>query len=143
MKENFAFTIRRITAGDADNWTRLRCELWPDGQQDHAPEIASFFAGALPDVAEVLAAETSEGEMIAFAELSIRTDLPSLVGRKIGYVEGLYVIPEARGSGVTWALLLASRQWARQQRCEGLASDRADRVIIDKRYSGVPLPDLP
>jgi len=98
MSENLAFRVRRITADDADEWTRLRCELWPEGQEDHAPEIASFFAGALPDVAEVLVAETSKATIVAFAELSIRTDLPPLIGMKVGYVEGLYVIPEARGS---------------------------------------------
>jgi aminoglycoside 6'-N-acetyltransferase I len=135
MKENFAFRIRRIAADDAGDWTRLRCQLWPDGQEDHAPEIASFFAGKLPDVAEVLVVEDAEGSMIGFAELSIRTDLPNLVGTRVGYVEGLYVVPEARGRGVTWALLLASRDWARKQKCKAFASDRADRVIIDKRFA--------
>lgn len=134
MKENLAFRIRRITPEDSYDWTRLRCELWPDGREDHAAEIAAFYAGKLPDLAEVFVAESFEGRMIGFAELSIRTDLPTLVGTRVGYVEGLYVIAEARGSGITRALLRASRDWARQQKCPAFASDRADRVIIDKGF---------
>src|SRR5215469_388907 len=100
--------IRPVRSTDAHAWERLRCELWPDGREDHAPEIARFYAGTLPEVAEVLVAETFEGKMIGFAELSIRTDLPTLVGTRVGYVEGLYVIAEARGSGITRELLRAS-----------------------------------
>lgn len=126
--------IRRIRPDDAPTWLRLRCALWPDGQEDHAPEIAEFFAEQLPDVAEVLLAEDRHGQVIAFAELSIRIDLPDLVGEMAGYVEALYVVPEARGSGITRALLQASRDWARQQNCAAFASDRADRLILDKSY---------
>jgi aminoglycoside 6'-N-acetyltransferase I len=134
LRENFAFNIRKIAPEDASDWTRLRCELWPDGQADHASEIALFFTAKLPDVADVLVAEDATGSMIGFAELSIRADLPALAGTRVGYVEGLYVIPDARGCGVTRALLLASRDWARKQKCEAFGSDRADRLIIDKRF---------
>jgi len=127
--------IRPVRSTDAHAWERLRCELWPDGREDHAPEIARFYAGTLPEVAEVLVAETFEGKMIGFAELSVRTDLPTLVGSRVGCVEGLYVIAETRGSGITRELLRASRDWARQQKCTAFASDRADRVIVDQRFS--------
>jgi len=78
--------IRPVRSTDAHAWERLRCELWPDGREDHAPEIARFYAGTLPEVAEVLVAETFEGKMIGFAELSVRTDLPTLVGSRVGCV---------------------------------------------------------
>jgi aminoglycoside 6'-N-acetyltransferase I len=127
--------IRRIHPHDANTWLHLRCALWPDGQEDHAPEIAAYFRGELPDVAEVLIAEDAHGEVIAFAELSVRTDLPGLAGERAGYVEGLYVIPEARGSGITRALLQASRGWARERNCAAFASDRAERIIIDPAFT--------
>ena len=50
-------------------------------------------------------------------------------------VEGLYEVPEARGRGITRRLLRASVDWARQQKCTAFASDRADRVIMDRRYT--------
>jgi len=76
---------------------------------DHAPEIASFFAGTLAEPSAVLVAEDSVGKLVGVAELSIRIDLPSLIGTRVGYVEGLYVVPGARGRGVACSLLLASR----------------------------------
>jgi aminoglycoside 6'-N-acetyltransferase I len=133
-EDDSALLIRPVGAGDAKTWVRLRCELWPDGQEDHAREIAGFFAGALPEPEAVLVVERSEGEIIAFAELSVRMDLPSLEGERVGYVEGLYVIPRERNHGVARALLQASRKWAREQNCTACASDRAERVIIDSGY---------
>jgi aminoglycoside 6'-N-acetyltransferase I len=126
--------IRAVRATDAGAWKRLRCELWPDGRVDHAPEIAAFFAGTLDEPVAVLLAEDSVGNLVGFAELSLRTDLPTLLGSRVGYVEGLYVVPEERGRGVARSLLLASREWARQQKCAAFASDRAGRVVIDRRF---------
>jgi aminoglycoside 6'-N-acetyltransferase I len=108
--------------------------MWPDGRQDHGPEIAAFFAGTLAEPEAVLVAETADRNLVAVAELSIRTDLPSCLGQRVGYVEGLYIVPEARGHGIARSLLLASRDWARQHGCTGFASDRAGRTVIDRSY---------
>jgi aminoglycoside 6'-N-acetyltransferase I len=108
--------------------------MWPDGREDHAPEIAAFFAGTLVEPEAVLVVENTAGRLVAVAELSIRTDLPSRLGQRVGYVEGLYILPEARGQGIARSLLIASRDWARQQGCTGFASDRAGRIVIDPGY---------
>ena len=128
------YRIRQARPEDAAAWERMRCDLWPDGCEDHAPEIAAFFAGTLLEPEAVLVVEDAVGRLLAVAELSIRTDLLSYLGRRMGYVEGLYIIPEFRGHGIARSLLLASRKWARQQGCTGFASDRADRIIIDRSY---------
>jgi aminoglycoside 6'-N-acetyltransferase I len=112
--------------------------MWPDGREDHGPEIAAFFAGRLVEPDAVLVAENSAGGLVAVAELSIRMDLPSRLGQRIGHVEGLYIIPEARGHGIARSLLLASRDWAHQQGCIGFASDRAGRIVIDPGYERRP-----
>jgi aminoglycoside 6'-N-acetyltransferase I len=70
----------------------------------------------------------------AVAELSIRTDVPSRVGQQVGYVEGLYVVPEGRGCGIARLLLLASRDWAVRRGCTGIASVRVGRLVIDRSY---------
>jgi len=82
-----------------------------------------------------LLAQSSSARIVGFAELSIRTDVPGLDGKRVGYVKGLYVLPEARGRGVAKKLLQASRAWAHQQHCTAFASDRADRIIIDRSFS--------
>jgi aminoglycoside 6'-N-acetyltransferase I len=112
----------------------MRCDLWPDGREDHGSEIAAFFAGTIGEPETVLVAENTDGQLVAVAELSIRTDLPSRPGQRVGYVEGLYIVPEVRGRGIAQSLLLASREWARQQGCTGFASDRAGRIVIDRSY---------
>ena len=82
----------------------------------------------------VIVAETSDGDFVAFVELSIRLDLPRLAGHRVGYVEGLYVRPEIRRQGSARRLLQASRSWARQQKCTAMASDRAGRIILDRSF---------
>jgi aminoglycoside 6'-N-acetyltransferase I len=126
--------IRHVVRADADCWTTLRCELWPDGKEDHRPEIESFFAATLDQLAAVLVAESTVGVIVGFAELSIRADVAGLEGQRAGYVEGLYVRPEARKRDIARKLLQASRSWARQKKCQAFASDRAGRAVIDKSF---------
>lgn len=116
----------------------MRCALWPEACARHAAEIHSFFAGALREPAAVFIAENDGGRVCGFVELSIRADLPGFKGEQAGYVEGLYVSPEARGRNVGKTLLQVSRGWARQQGCTMFASDRAERIIIDRKFSNTP-----
>jgi aminoglycoside 6'-N-acetyltransferase I len=132
--EDVRIHIREVRREDAARWERLRCELWPDGAAEHAAEIESFFAGTLGEPAAGLVAEDSTGEVVGFAELSIRTELKGLESKRVGYVEGLYVRPEIRGQGVARKLMRASRNWAREQGCTAFASDRAGRIVVDRTF---------
>jgi Acetyltransferase (GNAT) family len=51
-----------------------------------------------------------------------------------GYVEGLYIKPEARGHELVRRLLEISREWAREHNCVAFASDRAGRIVIDRSF---------
>ena len=126
--------IRHARPIDTEMWERMRCDMWPDGREDHGSEIADFFAGMRAEPEAVLVAESADGHLVAIAELSVRTNLPLRLGQPVGYVEGLFVVPEARGQGIARALLQASREWARQRGCTGFASDRAGRTVIDRTY---------
>ena len=129
-------TIRAVRPADAPAWESMRRELWPDGAEDHGPEIAMFFAGHhFKDLTAVLMAQNGGGVIVGFAELSIRDDVPALHGIRTGYVEGLYVLPEARCRGVARKLLQASRSWAHERGCVAFASDRADRIIVDRSFT--------
>lgn len=132
--DDMQILIRPAIPEDAPYWEALRCELWPDGASDHALEIASFFAGTLPEPAGALVALLPAGEMIGFAELSIRTHLPEREGVRAGYGEALYLRPAFRGRGIARQLLQASRRCAGEQKCAAFASDRASRIILDPSF---------
>lgn len=126
--------IRSVRPSDASAWEAMRCALWPDGAEEHPAEIAAFFAGSLNEPCAVFVAEDEPGSLVGVAELSIRNDVARIAGKRTAYVEGLYVMRERRGRGLARELLRVAKQWARDNQCEAFASDRADRVIIDKTF---------
>jgi len=70
-------TIRTIEPSNAATGEGLRRELWPEDPESHGVEIASFFAGMLTEPQAVLVVQ--EGPtLVAFAELSLRDDIPQL-----------------------------------------------------------------
>ncbi len=127
--------LRKVRPEDALVWERLRYALWPGEDETHGDVTTAFFQGSLDDPAEVLLASSPDGIAIAFMELSIRTDLPTLPGKRVGYIEGLYFVPEMRFSDVALQLVQAARRWSRSKGCTHFATDRQDRVIVDRGYT--------
>ena len=137
MATSPSIIVRSVRPADAIAWEELRESLWSGERDRHAEDIARFFAGTLHEPQAVLIAETVHGDILGLAELSLRSDIPGLLGRRTGYVEGLYVIPSHRLRGVAKYLLKSSREWAHQQGCNAFASDREDRIIIDQSFSSL------
>jgi aminoglycoside 6'-N-acetyltransferase I len=102
----------------------LRHALWPDGTlEEHEQDVERFLAGARHEPAEVLIAFDDYARAIGFVELSIRNIVDSCATDRVGYLEGWYVVPEARRQGVGAALVAAAERWAKQQGCREFASD--------------------
>ena len=116
-------TVRPVEPRDAPAWLRLRTALWPDGAEDHRAEIDRFLAGAAREPEAVLVAEDGAGEIVGFAELSIRSHAEGCRTDRVGYLEGWYVVPEARRRSIGRALVNSSEEWARGQGCREFASD--------------------
>ena len=118
-----AISIRPATPRDAVTWARLRHALWPEGSLDeHSAEIDQFFAGRAQEPLAVLLAEDA-GTVIGLAELSIRATAEGCSRDRVAFLEGWYVVPEARRRGVGRALVAAAEQWGRDQGCTEFASD--------------------
>ena len=97
--------VRRATTDDSAVWLKMRQALWPEGASDHPFEIASYFAGRLRMPLEVLLAFDDAGLPVGFVELSIRPYAEGCDTDSVAYLEGWYVVPEARCRGVGRALV--------------------------------------
>ena len=117
-------TVRPVEPQDAGSWLRLRAALWPDSTEaEHEEEIARFFSGEALEPAIALLSVNSSGDVVGLAELSLRPCAEGCRSSPVAYLEGWFVVPEARRRGVGRALVSAAEAWARAQGCSELASD--------------------
>ena len=101
----------------------MRDALWPSPAEEHADEIDRYFAGEVSEPLEVLIAFDEQMSAIGLIELSIRAHAEGCDTDRVAFVEGWYVDPDARGTGVGAALIGAAEAWARSQGCTELGSD--------------------
>lgn len=123
--------VRSARSEDAEAWVRLRGALWPDWKEDHATEIAAYLANP-PEEVGCLVAEVEDRGVIGFVEVRLRDYAEGCESSPVGYLEGIYVEPEQRRSGVGRALVRAAEAWARERGCEEMGSDRG----LDNAVSG-------
>jgi aminoglycoside 6'-N-acetyltransferase I len=118
------FVVRPAHQRDVQGWAAMRASLWPDESPDElAAEAKAFFAAPDARLHGVLVAEAPDGTLIGFAELSLRPYAEDCTTSPVAFLEGWYVIPEARRRGVGRALLNAAENWGRRQGCREFASD--------------------
>ena len=101
----------------------MRDELWPDSRETHPGDVDRFFSGEARDPLAALIAKDDTGRALGFAELSMRSYAEGGSTDNVAFLEGWFVVPEARGRGVGRALVAASEEWARSQGCSEFASD--------------------
>ena len=101
----------------------MRESLWPAYTGVHVNEIERYFSGGLQEPLEVLLAFDDNEAAIGFIELSIRRYAEDCVTDRVAFIEGWYVEPAARRSGVGKALVRAAETWGKSQGCAELASD--------------------
>lgn len=115
-------TIRAVERADAAEWLRMRTALWPS--HDHAAEIEEHFrSGGTPVLTIVLAAERSAGGLMGFIEIGLRPYAEGCDSSPVPFIEGWYVDPDMRRSGVGTQLVRAAEDWARAQGYTEIGSD--------------------
>ena len=114
-------SVRLATASDVGAWSEHRARLWPElDAHEHAVEAVQWISG--PSTATLLAVG-SDGAVLGFAEVGLRSYAEGCETSPVGYVEGWYVDESARRRGVGRALMRAAEDWARSKGCTEIASD--------------------
>ena len=109
---------------DHAEWLRMRLALWPDSKM---PTMKSEMQEILADPKQqVFVLRRPEGGLGAFIEAALRPWADGCDTRPVGYIEGWYVDPDLRRSGVGGALVQAAERWAASLGCTEMASDCED-----------------
>lgn len=116
--------IRIATSLDIEDWAKLRVQLWEDMTYDqHLNEAATMLAKPSGEFVAFLDVVDGTG-IRAFAEAALRHDyVNGCETSPVAFLEGVFVCPEHRGSGIGRDLLKAVQFWAQEQGCSELASD--------------------
>jgi aminoglycoside 6'-N-acetyltransferase I len=115
--------IRPARAEDAAAWAGLRVALWPEEDPGRHPGDIRDILGR-PRGAVAFLAVDATGAATGFAEATVRVDyVNGTDSSPVGFLEGLYVVPEHQRRGIGRALVDAACQWTLQQGCSELASD--------------------
>lgn len=125
-----------ITSSRDAAWLQLRMALWPDASaSEHQEDMEDQVCA--PDRYVQFLARADDGQAIGLAEAAIRTDyVNGTDSSPVAFLEGLYVMPEARRQGAARALIDAVRAWARDRGCKELASDTAlDNVVSQAAHT--------
>jgi aminoglycoside 6'-N-acetyltransferase I len=116
-------SVRPAARTDADAWYEMRCALWPNSDHDHRTEVAAYFERP-SDVTVCLVAEAPDEGLVGFAEVGTRPYAEGCLTSPVGYLEGIFVRPLHRDSGVGRSLVETAEAWARELGCIEMASDR-------------------
>ncbi len=129
-------TVAPVSAADLQDLALLRHALWPKGSvAEHLADATAMLAQ--PDTWIGLIARLADGTSAGFAEASIRHDyVNGCKTSPVGFLEGIYVIPAHRRSGVARLLVAAAEDWVRQHGCSEMASDAAIDNVDSHRMHG-------
>lgn len=106
------------------HWAELRYALWTwDDVDDHAEEAEKLYLSGNSYRTAFVALDEA-GVVIAFAEATIRRDyVEGCESSPVVFLEGVYVLPYARKTGVAKSLSDVVADWGRAHGCTEYASN--------------------
>ncbi len=113
---------RSVEPGDHGEWLRMRQALWPECPIETVEaEMATILADR--ENQAVFVATRPTGRLGGFVEASVHPHAIGCETHPVAYLEGWYVDPDLRRTGVGSALLAAAESWARAKGYREMASD--------------------
>ena len=123
--------FRQLSDPADSDWLEMRGLLWD--RTDEAENAAAVRrVVAEPSRFATFLAVSPEGRGVGFAEVSVRTDyVNGCKSSPVAFLEGVYVRPEFRRTGVARMLFEAAERWGRDKGCTEMGSD----ALIDNTAS--------
>ena len=99
--------IREVRPEDTESWLVMRMALWPETDEpQHRREMAMMLSD--DERFAVLVCQDPHGELVGFAEVSLRGWAEGCESSPVGYLEGWYVAEHARRQGIGGRLVAAA-----------------------------------
>ena len=112
---------RKADINDLPALLELSCRLWPHHTADEM--LTEYRKGIANSEAAFFLAYAGETP-IGFAQCQLRHDyVEGTSSSPVGYLEGIYVLPDHRHEGVAKQLLKECERWAKSKGCSEFASD--------------------
>ena len=72
---------------------------------------------------------------VGFVHVALRADyVEGADSSPVGYVEGIYVLPEFRKKGMSKKLILEAEEWSKSKGCVQIASDIEDENVVSYAF---------
>lgn len=130
--------IRRTEDIRDPDWLPLRCAFWDgESEEEHYASLKKFTATHAPYFAFI--ANDQDGRAVGFAEISVRRDYVNGTHTSpVLYLEGIFVLPEYRGQGISGALCDAAEEWGARHGFREFASDSdVDNEVSIRAHLGL------
>lgn len=113
--------IRKAKIQDLPTLAELSCKLWP---HHTAEEMLAEYSTGIANLDTAFFLAYAEETAIGFAQCQLRHDyVEGTSSSPVGYLEGIYVLPDYRHEGVAKHLLKECESWAKSRGCTEFASD--------------------
>lgn len=112
--------IRQLDANDLEVWIKMRHALWPSASpKEHSKEVQELLSSD-----QFLAwAAWNGSDPVGFLELFVRPFANGCDNRPVPFLEGIWVDPSMRKSGVGRRLLESAESWAKSEGYSEVGSD--------------------
>lgn len=113
--------IRKAERKDGKTVLSLFKELWQDADER---ELKDCFLRGLTGENLITYLASVQGQIAGVVQCSLRRDyVEGTYTTPVGYLEGIFVLPEYRNRGLAKELVKACERWAKEKGCEEFASD--------------------
>lgn len=120
-----AMNIRNVKRSDREEWIRMRARLYSDPDPQEIDDwLHAAGGGGTPQVGvAVLVADRGDGSLAGFVEIGSRNYAEGCRTTPVAYLEGWYIDPDVRRTGLGTKLLEAAEKWALMNGFSEMASD--------------------